>query len=145
MHPVLGPKLAFTKIQPEDNTWPFYLVYSSSISVGEAISQIYNLASKDAIKNVALLLRGVILRSFKESKELPWPPSANDLQVNDEVIPPTLNRFLSLVVYGVPRALSHHVERLIYSIGQDLCRAVSNGEWKLPKHILLCMTLPHLY
>ncbi len=31
------------------------------------------------------------------------------------------------------------------SIGQDICRAVTNGEWKLPKHILLCATLRHLF
>lgn len=83
MHPVLGSKLTFTKIQPEDNRWPFYLVYSSSISVGETITQANNLASNDAIKDVALLLGGVILRAFKETKELPWPPPASDLEVNE--------------------------------------------------------------
>ena len=31
------------------------------------------------------------------------------------------------------------------SIGQDICRAATCGEWKLPKHILLSMTLRHLY
>ena len=34
---------------------------------------------------------------------------------------------------------------LFYQIGQDLCRSVTEGEWKLPKHILLCMTIRHLY
>ena len=28
---------------------------------------------------------------------------------------------------------------------QDICRAATNGEWKLPKHILLCTTVHHLY
>ena len=28
---------------------------------------------------------------------------------------------------------------------QDLCRAVTNGKWKLPKHILLCALMRHLY
>ena len=28
---------------------------------------------------------------------------------------------------------------------QDICRAVSNGQWKLPKHVLLCITIRHLY
>ncbi len=31
------------------------------------------------------------------------------------------------------------------SICQDICRAVTNGEWKLPKHILLCETPRHLF
>ena len=34
--------------------------------------------------------------------------------------------------------------RLSDSIGQDLCRAATRGQWKLPKHIFLCMTLRHL-
>ena len=28
---------------------------------------------------------------------------------------------------------------------QDICRAVTRGEWKLSKHILLCTTIRHLY
>ena len=28
--------------------------------------------------------------------------------------------------------------------GQDICRAATRGEWKLPKHVLVCMTLHHL-
>ena len=31
------------------------------------------------------------------------------------------------------------------SIAQDICRVVTDGEWKLPKHILLCTTIRHLY
>lgn len=65
--------------------------------------------------------------------------------MNDRVIPPTLKTFLSMVVSLKPTSPSDHVEQLIYFIGQDLCTAVSNGEWKLPKYILLCMTLRHLH
>ena len=144
-HPVLGAKLAFTKVKPDDSTWPFYLVYSSEITIGEAISEAYRLASKDSVKDVALLLRGIILRAFKETKELPWPPQPSFLEVKDDVLPPTLKMFINLVISGQPTSSSGRAERLMLSIGQDLCRAVSNGEWKLPKHILLCMTLRHLY
>ena len=145
-HPTLGPKLVFTKVQPQQSkVWPFYLVYSSSISVDEAVTAAYQLASKDAIKDVALLLRGIIQRAFKESEDLSWPPSMSSLEVTDEVIPAALKRFLSLVISAVPTAASDRTERVIFSIGQDICRAVTNGEWKLPKHILLCMTLRHLY
>ena len=28
---------------------------------------------------------------------------------------------------------------------QDICRAVSSGQWKLPKHVLLCIPVRHLY
>ena len=36
-------------------------------------------------------------------------------------------------------------ERLVSSIGQDLCRVATGDHWKLPKHILVCMTLRHLF
>ena len=35
--------------------------------------------------------------------------------------------------------------RLIYSIDQDIFHIVTNGEWKLPKHVLICLTIRHLY
>ena len=35
--------------------------------------------------------------------------------------------------------------RLIGSIGQDICRSATRGQWKLPKHMFLCMTLRHLF
>jgi hypothetical protein len=143
-HPVLGPKLDFIKVKPENST-PFYLIFSVRISVGEAVAQAYQLASKDSIKDVALLLRGTILRAFEESNDLRWPPSTCDLEVKDGVIPPALYRFLSLVISGQPTTASDRAERLVFSIGQDMCRATTNGEWKLPKHILLCMTLRHLF
>ena len=34
---------------------------------------------------------------------------------------------------------------LVISISQDICRAVTSGQWKMKKHILLCMTLRHLF
>ena len=37
------------------------------------------------------------------------------------------------------------VARLVNSIGQDICRAVTHVGWKLPKHILLCMALRHWF
>ena len=138
-HPVLGKKLSFTMVQPKDSTWPFYLVYSSSISVDDAVKESYLLASKDSIRDVALLLRVMIQKAFSESKELPWPPPASTLEVTDDVIPSPMKRFLSLVISGIPTVTSDRTERIIFSIGQDICRAVTNGEWKLPKHILIYM------
>ena len=34
---------------------------------------------------------------------------------------------------------------LVFSIGQSLCCAVSEGEWKLTKHVLLCVSVRHLF
>ena len=36
-------------------------------------------------------------------------------------------------------------ERLVESICQDICRAATGGKWKLPKHIVLGMTLRHMW
>ena len=34
---------------------------------------------------------------------------------------------------------------LVLSIEQNLCRAVSEAEWKLSKHVLLCVSVKHLF
>ena len=41
--------------------------------------------------------------------------------------------------------MSAKMNRLVFFIGQDLCRAVSDEKWKLPKYILLCVTVRHLF
>ena len=87
---------------------------------------------------------GIIQRAFKESKDLSWPPPMSSLEVTDQVMPAPLKQFLSLVMSAIPTAASDQTERVVFSIGQDICRAVTNGEWKLLKHILLCIIL-HLY
>ena len=60
-------------------------------------------------------------------------------------IPSTLFEFLSYVLDGKPNTNTEHSRRVLLSIAQDLCRAVSVGDWKLPKHVLLCMTLRHMF
>ncbi|KAK3748756.1 hypothetical protein QZH41_020323 [Actinostola sp. cb2023] len=73
---------------------------------------------------------------------------ADELEVNstDEILPPDLVRFLNYVVSGDENERKcEKTRRIVLSIGQDICRAVTNGEWKMPKHILLCTTLRHLY
>ena len=61
-------------------------------------------------------------------------------------MPPDLIRFLNMVMSGKENTeMSAKMKRLVFSIGQDLCRAVSDGKWKLPKHILLSVTVRHLF
>lgn len=76
-----------------------------------------------------------------------WPPTADDMELNAEnFLPAELTRFLSLLIAGKEvNETREKVRRLIFSIGQDLCRAATNGTWKLPKHILLCVTVRHLF
>ena len=34
---------------------------------------------------------------------------------------------------------------VIYIAAQDICYSATNGEWKLPKHVILSMALRHMY
>ena len=59
--------------------------------------------------------------------------------------PEELRRFLILFIAGKEKNYSSQVERRAFSIRADMCRAATNGEWKLTKHILLTVTLRHLF
>ena len=122
-----------------------YVVVSKAISAEDAVSEAYLLAGRDNIKDVAETLRAVIQRAYKDTKDIEYPPDVEALEVKSGVIPDMLESFLCMITTGKAQPPSDRAERLILSIRQDLCRAVFNGELKLPKHILLCMALRHLY
>ena len=75
---------------------------------------------------------------------MPWPPT-DDFMLNQDILPKDLQKFLNFLVGETLRECSVKLQRLIASIGQDILRAVTGGEWKLPKHILFCMTLCHVF
>lgn len=135
----------FTTVNHE--TISFWLVHSSSITVSNALAQACILGSTDKYADVALLLHHNILRAFSEAKHIPWPFTADDMELSpEELLPPELIRFLNIVLSGKEDVeKSAKIKRLVFSIGQDLCRAVSEGKWKLPKHVLLCVTVRHLF
>ena len=88
------------------------------------------------IKNVGLFLRQFILNAFSNSEELPWPPLPSKFSNVNDYVPIDLKKFLGYVMFGSNMASAHQSEiRPIGSIGQDLCRAATRGQWKLPKHI----------
>ena len=131
----------------ERGCFSFWLIYSSDISLDDAISHAYRSGTRDPIRDKALSLRDVILKAFAAFPELPWPPTADELDKRArEELPEKLQRFLTLVIADCDLETScEKTNRLVYSIGQDLCRAVTNGQWKLSKHMLLCTTVRHLY
>ena len=114
--------IAFAKVTPGDKGCINYnLVYSASISVADAVAYAYKLGSRDKYEDVALLLRSSIQRAFKESKPLPWPPSADDLEVNssDELLPSDLVKFLNYVISGDAHVVKcEKTERIVLSLGQ---------------------------
>lgn len=145
----LSKNVSFTKASPGDKgCLSFILIYSNRITVVDAVAFAYKLGARDKFTDVALFIRGLIQRAYKESKELPWPPTLDDLEIkSDEMLPRELVKFLTQVIVGISEIKGNNekIQRLVLSIGQDLCRAVTHGEWKLPKHILLCTTIQHMF
>ena len=68
-------------------------------------------------------------------------------EMASEPLPEELKRFLCLVFSGNEPEVGQEEKTkcFVYSIGQEICRAVSLGRWKLAKHILICTTIRHLY
>ena len=123
------------------------LVYSTETDIGNAIKNGYMLGSVDHIKHVGFILRNAILKGFEKAVELLWPPTTTYLEGMDDPLPHHLREFLQVIVTGSSdsASISERVERPVSSIGQDICRAATNGKWKLPKHILVSMTLLHFF
>ena len=95
------------------------------------------------LEEAASILRRAIQSAYIESEEMPWPPSA-DFLVSDNVLPPScLQEFLACLL-AVKNDSSESRQRLAASFAQDICKAVTNGQWMMPKHLLLGMTLRHL-
>ena len=77
-----------------------------------------------------------------EGSSLSWPPTAKYLNDLNFSLSEKLDQFLTSLFTGKKTKITTpKVARLVNSIGQDICRAVTHGSWKLPKHILLCMVL----
>ena len=122
------------------------LVHRSSVDIGSLIPMTYELSSTDRLSKMALQLYDSITEKFKNTEAYRWPPTARDLEDQDDILPPDLKKFLTILITGHESdSNTAKVNRLVLSLGQDLCRSVTNGLWKLPKHILLCMTLRHMF
>ena len=111
---------------------------------GSAVETAFEMAASDQkrLEEAAILLRRHIIDASKNS-ELPWPPTAEDLQ-SETVKPP--NILLSFLGHLLTKNTQKTVkqQRLIRSIAEDICYCVSNGHWKMPKHILLGVSVRHL-
>ena len=122
------------------------LVYKSSINTGSLVRMTYELSSTNRLSTLALQLYDSIIEQFKTTEAYRWPPTARDLEDQDGILPPDLQKFLTILITGQESdSNTTKVNRFVLSLGQDLCRAVTNGLWKLQKHILLCMTLRHMF
>ena len=138
----IGTKISFTSDKGEPSS---VLVYSNSLATSDAIKHAFKLGTEDSIANVAKFLRHAIKSSLDRSEKLPWPPTAEYLLCLDDILPKDLEKFLKIVLYGDEDTENVRVNMLVFSIRQDICRAATNGGWSMPKHVLLCMTLRHMF
>ena len=123
------------------------LVYTSAIHKGQSIEVAFELACSDEkrLEEAAMILRRHIENSKQLSGDMPWPPSSCWLLSNERQPPFLLEEFLSFVISGKSQKnISRKSSRQIHSVAQDICYVATNGEWVMPKHILLPMTVRHL-
>ena len=121
-----------------------YLVFDNKTEVATAVNNAYTLGEQDNAKEVAEEFRKSVQNQFQNYQNLHWPPSFDYLN-NTDILPKNLTSFLNILLAGKASGLSTQKNRIVSSIGQDICRSITNSQWKLPKHILLCMTLRHLF
>ena len=118
--------ISFTTVSPDNKGCvSFILIYDNTTTVADAVICAYRLGSIDKLADVALIIQ----RAYQESEELPWPPTADDMKIKSEqLLPKELRRFLNIVMDGKPEVVDkcEKTRRLVLSIGQDLCRAVTS-------------------
>jgi len=136
--------LAFCKLY-RAGKFQSYIVYNADSGTSDAVRCAYELGSLDMVEEAGRYLHRMIVDSFAKAEDLKWPPSAKDLGNMADVIPSQLEKFLSYVISDKPTPHTAKAHRLVNSIGQDICRAATSSQWKHPKHMLMCMTLRHLF
>lgn len=123
------------------------LVYGSDIEKGQSIEKAFELACSDEkrLEEAAMILRRHIDFSKRVSGDMPWPPSPSWFLSNERQPPIILKEFLSFVISSKSlQNASVKTSRQVHSIAQDICYTATQGEWVMPKHILLPMTVRHL-
>lgn len=116
--------------------------YSSDIATGVAIKYVYEHGTADMVMDVAVYPRDLILGAYEQSHSLALHPTATQI---DSINLDDLSKYLGYVLSGKGHGHTTKVNRLVFSIGQDICRAATKGKCRLPKQILICMTLWHLF
>ena len=94
-------------------------MYSTSISVAEAVTYAYRLGSRDKFEDVTLSLCSAASGKFSESTALPWPPTADELNTRAGYLPKDLVKFLSILLLDeADDEKSEKIQRLVLSVAQ---------------------------
>ena len=86
------------------------------------------------IIQVAAVLR---IQVRNEVREQTWPPKPDELTEKYIILPACLTHFLQILIGGQEALPSERINRLAWSIGQDILHAVTNAQVIMPKHVLL--------
>lgn len=132
--------------RPERSKTTSELVYGTNVE-GNAIEKAFELASSDErrLQESAMILRRYMFDERKSSSQMPWPPSSDWLLSGERKAPDILVNFTVQLISGKSEnRISPKTRRIASSISEDICYAASNGEWVMPKHVLLPMTVRHL-
>ena len=85
------------------------------------------------------------MKQKKADKDIPYPPTTSWLLSNERHPPNLLKDFLSTLVSGKSEEkLSAKSLRFVNSCSEEIRFATTNGQWAMPKQILLAMTVHHL-
>lgn len=144
----LSTEVSFCFPQKGSKQFETCLLYSQRMKMDDAVRASFELgmALANKVKETALEIRGEVLNAFKKfSKIEKWPPMPNTIPDCHDLVPIPLQNLIKILICGSDHSKSEKTSRLVYSISQDICRAVTNGKWNLPKHILLGMALRHLF
>lgn len=124
----LGKKTGFASTEKTKGKFSSQIIFSNAIGQADAIRMAYKLGTEDSISQVAQRLRDAIRSSFHKSEKMPWPPTASYLESLQDVVPGELERFLKVILSGKDDSENTRVNKLVFSIGQDICRAATNGQ-----------------
>ena len=95
------------------------------MEISNAIASAYCLGTADKISDVGCDLRNNIIKSYSSKPKLEWPPRQEYLKTNND-LPSEFRRFLCTLLFGKCDNLSEKENRHLLSLGQDLCRVVTN-------------------
>ena len=143
----IAPLIQLSKIEWK-GCLSFWLNFNANLPAEKAVAASYLLATKYHLYERATYILELILTAFRKSKEMEWRPTLEHVkQMASGPLPEELEHFICLVFSGnEPKVVQNeNTKRFVYSVGQDICRVVSLGRWKLAKHVLICTTITHLY
>lgn len=113
----------------------------------EAVEAAFESASSEMklLDEAAAILRRHVEAAYAQTSDVPWPPSAAQLMDQSCTMPQSVMNFMYRVICGKPLTeASTKTNRLAKSLTEDICCTVTRGMWKLPKQILLGVSLHHL-